>query len=132
MTTLYEGENLVASGVLMEAYSVEDGGDGVSFNVYCYNVQPGIDIDYRTGDSQIKETTVTRSPGFSGGDSRTEDASAVMTAEATYILNRNTKKFHYSDCPSVPNMSEKNKLPSNENRETIIALGYIPCKRCNP
>ena len=132
VTPLYEGENLVASGVLIEAYSVEDGGDGVSFNVYCYNVQPGIAIDYRTGDSHIVETTVTRSLGFSGGNSRTEDASAVMTAEATYILNRNTKKFHYSDCPSVSDMSEKKKLPSSQDRETIIALGYVPCKRCNP
>ena len=44
--------NLVASGVEMEAESVEDGGTGVSFHVYVYNVQPGIDIDYRTGENK--------------------------------------------------------------------------------
>ena len=51
VTPIYEDKNLVASGVEMEAYSVEDNGEGVSFNVYVYNVQPGITIDYKTGDS---------------------------------------------------------------------------------
>ena len=53
VTPVFEDDNLVASGVQMEAYSVEDQGAGVMFNVYCYNVQPGITIDYATGDSQI-------------------------------------------------------------------------------
>ena len=51
VTPIFEGENLVASGVLMEAKSVEDNGESVQFNVYCYNVQPGINIDYATGKS---------------------------------------------------------------------------------
>lgn len=51
VTPLFQGSELVARGVQMEAYSLEDGGAGVSFNVYCYNVQPGIGIDYVTGDS---------------------------------------------------------------------------------
>lgn len=51
VTPIYEDDNLVASGVLMEALSVEDGGDGICFNVYCYNVQPGITIDYATGNN---------------------------------------------------------------------------------
>ena len=51
VTPVFEGENLVASGVLMEAESVEDHGEGVKFNVYVYNVQPGIEIDYTTGNS---------------------------------------------------------------------------------
>lgn len=54
VTPIFEGHNLVASGVLMEAYSVEDEGAGISFCVYCYNVQPGIEIDYRTGESSLK------------------------------------------------------------------------------
>ncbi len=49
VTPIYEGTSLVASGVQMEARSVEDDGDGVQFNVYCYNVQPGVEIDYSTG-----------------------------------------------------------------------------------
>ena len=52
VTPIFEGNNLVASGVLMEAYSVEDNGVGVCFCVYCYNVQPGIEIDYKTGESK--------------------------------------------------------------------------------
>ena len=48
---IYEGNNLLASGVQMEAYSIEDEGEGICFNVYCYNVQPGITIDYATGKS---------------------------------------------------------------------------------
>jgi DNA-entry nuclease len=53
VTPIFEGENLVASGVVMEAWSVEDGGEGICFNVYCYNVQPGVEIDYLTGDSRL-------------------------------------------------------------------------------
>ena len=52
VTPIYEDDNLVASGVQIEAKSVEDNGDGICFNVYCYNVQPGITIDYKTGESE--------------------------------------------------------------------------------
>lgn len=52
VTPVFEGDNLVASGVEMEAYSVEDNGEGICFHVYVYNVQPGIEIDYATGDNK--------------------------------------------------------------------------------
>ena len=55
VTPVFDGENLVASGVLMEAYSVEDKGEGIQFCVYCFNVQPGIEIDYLTGESRVAE-----------------------------------------------------------------------------
>ena len=55
VTPIFEGENLVASGVQMEAMSVEDNGDGILFNVYCYNAQPGVGIDYSSGDSWLEE-----------------------------------------------------------------------------
>ena len=55
VTPIYEGDNLVASGVQMEAKSVEDEGDGTCFNVYIYNVQPGVEIDYATGKSKLSE-----------------------------------------------------------------------------
>lgn len=57
VTPLFDGDNLVASGVLMEAESVEDKGSGVCFCVYCYNVQPGVTIDYATGDSRLTDGT---------------------------------------------------------------------------
>lgn len=53
VTPIFDGDNLVANGVLMEAYSVEDNGRGICFCVYCYNVQPGIEIDYSTGASHL-------------------------------------------------------------------------------
>ena len=53
VTPYFEGDNLLASGVQMEAYSVEDHGSGVQFNVYIYNVQDGITIDYLTGESSL-------------------------------------------------------------------------------
>ena len=54
VTPIYEGDNQVASGVVMEAESVEDNGEGIDFNVYCYNVQPGIEIDYNTGENWLE------------------------------------------------------------------------------
>ena len=54
VTPIFENDNLLASGVEMEAWSVEDNGQGICFNVYCYNVQPGIVIDYTTGESYAK------------------------------------------------------------------------------
>ena len=55
VTPVFEGDELVARGVQMEALSVEDDGQGVAFNVFVYNVQPGVDIDYQTGESQRTE-----------------------------------------------------------------------------
>ncbi len=52
VTPIFEGNNLVANGVQMEALSIEDNGQGICFNIYCYNVQPGIEIDYKTGESK--------------------------------------------------------------------------------
>ena len=57
VTPIYDGDNLLASGVVMEGYSVEDNGKGIKFNVYVYNVQDGIEIDYSNGDSKLKEVS---------------------------------------------------------------------------
>ena len=90
VTPIFEGNNLVASGVLMEGYSVEDNGAGICYNVYCYNVQPGIMIDYLTGDSKAEDgsapygsSVVVTKPTPQSDDSST----------TTYIANKNTKKF---------------------------------------
>ena len=55
VTPIYEGENLLASGVQMEAFSVEDKGEEICFNVYDYNVQPGVAINYATGESSLAQ-----------------------------------------------------------------------------
>lgn len=126
-TPIFEGTNLLASGVLLEAYSVEDNGDGICFNVYCYNVQPDISIDYATGDSAFAGAQQTEPP------KQTEQSnSPAQDVESTYILNTNTKKFHYPSCSSVKQMSEKNKQTYTGSRDDLISQGYDPCKKCNP
>lgn len=118
---IFEGENLVASGVVMEAFSVEDEGEGVCFHVYVYNVQPGVEIDYATGESWE-----TGDSAFSALESQAEEQ------EADYVLNTSSKKFHRPDCPSVDSMSEKNRQEYHGTREELIAQGYEPCGSCNP
>ena len=135
-------DELLARGVHIEAYSVEDDGEGISFNVFCYNVQPGIEIDYATGESCQTESPVTDSTDAAATEdvavipeesaSQDKDRSGPDETEYKYVLNTNTKKFHYPDCDSVDQMADKNKEFSNDSRDDIIASGYSPCKRCNP
>lgn len=123
VTPVFSGDNLVASGVQMEAKSVEDNGDGILFNVYCFNAQPGIAIDYATGDSHQDDSIVA-------------DASKSTTAaEAnvqTYVLNTNTKKFHKESCNSAKSMDASNKKIYTGSRQEIIDMGYEACGVCKP
>lgn len=148
VTPVFDGDELVARGVQMEAESVEDDGDGVSFNVYCYNVQPGVVIDYATGDSMLAEDA-TPLPDVSGStDSKKGDKAAQSDASQSekgngssadaskgkqdYVLNTNSKKFHKPSCSSVKQMADKNREDVKDTRENILNRGYDPCKRCNP
>jgi DNA-entry nuclease len=137
----YHGDDLVAAGVLMEAKSIED--PLVQFCAFCYNVQPGIEIDYATGDSAVKKTPdsedilpIERS--FESGEGTTttrsiwKETASEETVEITYVINTNTKRFHNPYCESVGDMKDKNKLETTLSREEIIRQGYAPCKRCNP
>lgn len=114
VTPFFEGNNLVASGVQMEAKSVEDNGEGICFNVYVYNIQPGIEIDYATGESWAAKEDK-------------QDGEVV-----SYILNTNNKKFHYEDCSSVTQMKEENKQEYTGTRADLIKQGYEPCGNCTP
>ena len=133
VTPIFEGNNLVASGVLMEAYSVEDKGKGLSFCVYCYNVQPGVTIDYKTGDSHLSGKA---DKNQNQNSSEKKDSglrqNTSESSQQTYILNTNTKKFHKPDCYSVKQMSERNKKKYVGTRKQLIDEGYLPCKNCNP
>ena len=147
VTPIFEGSELVARGVHMMAESVEDGGEGVAFNVFCYNVQPGVVIDYGTGASMLEEDA-TPLPDVSGAesapDAASEGAGAREASEkgatgsdegkgvAEYVLNTNSRKFHLPSCSSVGQMSPKNREDVEDTRENLIANGYDPCKRCNP
>lgn len=130
VTPVFKGNNLLASGVLMEGWSVEDNGSGICYNVFCYNIQPGIEIDYATGESHAIET-VTEEPTVSGTDIPVKSNSSV-DGTLKYIGNKNTKKFHYPYCSSVNDMEESNKVPLYCSRDEAIAKGYSPCKICNP
>lgn len=139
VTPIFEGNNLLANGVLMEGYSVEDKGAGVSYCVFAYNVQPGIEIDYATGESKLadgaqheEQKTATVTPTPSPEPEKQEPATRSEASQADYILNTNTKKFHYPTCSSVNDMKEKNKQEFFGTRDETIALGYSPCGRCKP
>ncbi len=124
VTPVFQGDNLVASGVQMEAQSVEDQGEGISFNVYVYNNQPGISIDYATGDSSLsgKEGV--------GEKARLKAEGTVQAGAETYVLNTNTKKFHRPDCSSVDDMKESNKETFQGTQEQLMKKGYDPCGNC--
>ncbi|MBQ9531096.1 MAG: DNA/RNA non-specific endonuclease [Eubacterium sp.] len=117
VTPIFKDAELLARGVHMQAMSVEDNGHGVSFNVYCYNAQPGIEIDYKTGDNRASKKEYTF-------DDKNE--------KNTYIININSKKFHLPSCEAVDKMSENNKKKYKGTKENLIKNGYSPCKICNP
>ena len=112
-TPVFEGSNLVASGVQLEGWSVEDEGDGICFNVYCYNVQPGVTIDYATGESRADT-----------------DADEEAGQEAEYVLNTRSKKFHLPDCASVDDISESNKEYYEGTQDELLTQGYTACGQC--
>ena len=151
VTPIFEGNNLVASGVHLEAYSVEDSGEGICVNVFFYNVQDGVIIDYATGENKLANPPVEDSGGNDdafgddvnngeGGDSGNDnaggenggDSSGNEQEQTTYILNTNSKKIHYPDCPSVGKMSDKNKAEYTGSVSDKLAEGYTTCGTCNP
>lgn len=123
VTPVFVGDELVARGVQMEAKSVEDGGAGVSFNVFCHNVQPGIQIDYQTGQSWRSQDA-----GPTGESSSIQPSAG----QVTYVLNVNSGKFHLPDCLSVSKMSDRNKRDLTSTYDEMIANGYSPCGNCLP
>lgn len=134
VTPIFEGDNLLASGVLMEGWSVEDDGDGICFNVFCYNVQPGIKIDYTDGSSEAEDGSAPygSSAAVSSNKNNNTTQSGASAEKNAYIANKNTGKLHYEWCSSVGQMNESNKVPLNCTREQALSQGYDPCKRCNP
>ncbi len=121
VTPIFEGDNLVASGVQMEAWSVEDNGDGICFNVYCYNVQPGVIIDYATGKNHLDEAT------------KSDDETIGINIEKNeeYVLNTSSKKIHSSECSGAKNMSEKNRqVVTGDKLQSFVNNGYELCGSC--
>ena len=150
VTPVFEGDNLLAAGVLMEGKSVEDNGEGVLFCVFAYNVQPGVSIDYATGESsadgtivndtsaqeetkQSTSTSVQQEETQQSTDTNVQHEETQQSAETqTYVLNTNTHKFHKPGCYSVEKIKPENYAEFTGTREEAIAYGYDPCKNCNP
>lgn len=130
VTPIFVDNNLVASGVQIEAWSVEDGGEGICFNVYCYNVQPGIEIDYETGESWVSEDAQSTAAANELVDDQNGTDSVDTDVEENYVVNTNTKKFHLPTCSSVNDMAEHNKLIYVGTIQELIDQGYSPCQRC--
>lgn len=122
VTPIFVDDELVCRGILMEAQSLED--NGCVFCVYCYDVQPSIQIDYLTGDSL--QVNVIDDPVIVPTDS--DDG----TEKKSYVLNTNSMKVHTPDCSAVGSMSDANREDYKGTLEEIIDMGYAICKMCNP
>ncbi len=122
VTPLYKGDDLLAKGVIMEALSVEDNGKGISFNVFVFNAQKGIEINYTDGTSRLLEE-----------ESQAEEKKDYTSKDGVvYILNTSSKKFHYENCSSAKSILDKNKETFNGDRSYLIDNGYSPCGNCRP
>ena len=122
VTPVFEGKDLVASGVLMEGLSVEDNGKSICFCVFCYNVQPGVEINYADGTSRLAPEDETDPPEKEIGG----------TSSTALVVNVSSKKFHLPDCASVKRMSAKNRRDVIASPQELIAEGYSPCANCRP
>ena len=133
-TPVFAGNELVARGVHLEAYSVEDKGDGICFNVFIFNVQPGVKIDYLTGESSLEdESTTTPTPKPSVTPKPTPKPSPSSTAQAqSYVLNTKTKVFHYASCRHVSSIKDANRKNFTGSRGALIKDGFKPCGSCHP
>lgn len=109
---VYKDDELIARGVHMIARSVEDNGEGLSFNVYCFNVTPGAEIDYTSG------IVTTREQAAQGA--------------RLYVVNKNSRVFHYPSCDGARSMSRWNREEVTATRSEMVEQGYTPCGSCEP
>ena len=117
VTPEFGDDNLLAYGVLMESDCLECD-ESADYCVFVYNMQPGITIDYRTGESWLSGAVV--------------DVPETSTGEPTFILNTGTKKFHLLTCSRAPEKDSANYELTTKTRDSVIADGYTPCGICKP
>ncbi len=120
-TPVFTGNNLVADGVLLEAYSVEDNGQGITFCIYCYNVQPSITIDYATGASstngEIATTETDTQTNVTPDNSNNTDIGSAVYRTPT------GKRYHYdAECGG--------KNSYEVSLEEAQSDGLTPCSKC--
>lgn len=112
VTPFFEGDNLVAEGVQMEALSVEDEGEGVSYNVYVYNAQPGVSIDYETGESA-------------------SDPETALSDTGQLPIRGNSRSMIYH-CPrqaAYEEMEDSKYLVTFQTEQEAVDAGYRKAKR---
>lgn len=116
---IYEGNNLLASGVQMEAYSIEDKGEGICFNVYCYNVQPGITIDYATGKST--------GPATEQNNNAVQNTTTQETNKEVQVwIPASGKKYHSKNNCGTMNPDKASQV----TKQMAESKGYTACKNC--
>ena len=122
VTPIFVGNNLLASGVKVEGWSVEDDGDGICFNVFAYNVQPGIVIDYATGNNALS----------ADGLPETDETDGAIKVDYDYVLNKGNKKIHTPTCHYAESMKAENRVEYSGSIDDLLADGYTKCKTCDP
>lgn len=123
VSPVYIKDNLICDGLLLEAQSVET--NDISFCVYCFNVQPGVHIDYATGDSWLDEA-------YQDFELNNDTNSVTSAEEKSYVLNTNTMKIHLPDCQSVSQIADHNRQDYTGDINDLLSQGYSPCGYCHP
>ena len=135
VTPVFYKKELVARGVHLEALSVEDKGRGLAFNVYCYNEQPGVDIDHATGKSSLSKDSGILDK-YEAGEFETDIEICSLPdanpGKITYVLNTKSMKFHYEGCKNAIEMASDKKETVTTTRKKLIEKGYEPCGWCRP
>ena len=125
VTPIYEDDNLVANGVQMEACSVVDNCKGLNFNVYIYNVEDGISINYGTGENHALLN------GEASEDKEKSTESTTMkNNQEDFILNTRSMIIHMPNCASVAKTADYNKKEVYESLGDLKKKGYKPCQNC--
>lgn len=129
ITPIYQGENLLPKGVEMEAYSVEDSGEGISFHVFCYNVQPGVKINYSDGSSALEKTAPDPTVAKTTITTTQAAASPVTTIsdQETVFITKSGKRYHSTSACSGLNNA---KAIFESGLAEAKKKGLTPCSIC--
>lgn len=133
VTPIYNDDEIICRGVWMQAYSMEDKGKAISFNVYCFDIQPGIKINYGNGDTSIKNNAAREMKlALKYGAMSVKSDGNLSSSGTVYVINLASKKFHLPSCESVKFIKSKNMKKGRYDRDVLIKKGYVPCKTCKP
>ena len=147
VTPIFRGVNLLCDGVQMEAYSVEDSGEGISFNIFAYNAQPQVEINYLTGESALISSMLSDGENFGTVSYSSEittntdynsyseltvtsNSSEIRNKNTIYIINKNSMKIHLETCIHAKKMKKENREEYKGKIDKYIDMGYTLCQTC--